>query len=103
MNSYQKQTAEYWGMEVCDIVSCSDFRPFADSSIAVVCIERFIFTTAISIMSGSNRLTRFCYETAADAKRALDDWEAAEYSDKPKNYIKQKPEDDLVPYENQRT
>jgi hypothetical protein len=97
MNSYQKQTAEYWGMEVCGIVSCSDFRAFADSSIAVVCIERFIYTTAISVISGSNRLTRFCYATAADARRALDDWEATGYCGKPKNYIKQKPEDDLCP------
>lgn len=93
MNTVQEATAAFWG-EPCDgLITCSDFRAFKnDNDDTVVCIERFIFTTAISIILGNFRVTRFCYHTKPEAVQALNDWEKTGFAGKPQNYIKQKPE-----------
>lgn len=69
---------------------CKHFRPHPNG-MHVVCLETFLFTRAISLLTATDmRLVRWCYKSYLDAFIALDDWQRNSFYGKPNNFIAEK-------------
>jgi hypothetical protein len=63
------------------------FLPMPDGT-HVVCLERFLFTVAISVLDGEmSRERRWCYPDLCTAFGEYTDWAVTNFEGEPKNYI----------------
>lgn len=93
LNEAQKKAYALWQVSPDGFPVVAHPRPFTDS--ALVCIQRHIYTTSVSVIGLDGHLiTRFCYDTVIEALYAMVDWESDGFKGKPKGYIKQKPDGD---------
>lgn len=94
---YQKEIVKVWSDDIIDddgeFLTPSpafEFYPHPDGK-RVLCLERFIYTVAISVLSEPfYRERRWCYKSYGEALSEYMDWIVNNFEGEPKNYVKAK-------------